>query len=205
MPAIKLCVLAAALAATFGSAAFAQRIEPITAARVRALAKEAEAEGKGDRTEIVLALDRKFRQRWGDFESFPVSLVKREDLSILLTTPYMTYRRAVAENLRVEHPLASIPWVESAVITVGPIQIGSPDITEVVVSRDGKPVAPLDNRLKTMSFQNGNGQTALIHAGEIRYPIAAFTPGARVVVTAIPAAGDRFVVSFDESQLQTLK
>src|SRR5580765_5212076 len=154
MPAIKLCVLAAALAVMFGSAAFAQRTEPITAARVRALAKEAEAEGKGDRTEIVLALDRKFRQRWGDFESFPVSLVKREDLSILLTTPFMTYRRAVAENLRMEHPLASIPWVESAVITVGPIQIGSPDITEVVVSRDGKPVPPLDNRLKAMSFQN---------------------------------------------------
>src|SRR5258705_10496447 len=87
----------------------AQRADPITAARVRTLAKEAEAEGRGDKTEIVLALDRKFRQRWGDFESFPISIVKREDLTIVLSMPFMTYRRALAEYLRMENPVANIP------------------------------------------------------------------------------------------------
>jgi len=203
-PMIRL-LLAIALATGSTAGMLAQRVEPINAARVRALAKEAEAEGKGDRTEIVLALDRKFRQKWGDFESFPVSIVKREDLSILLTTPFMTYRRAIAENLRMEHPLATTPWVDSAVITISPIQIGAPDIRELVVSRNGKPIAPLENRLKPMSFQNGNGQTALIHAGEIRFPISAFAPGAPVIVTATPAAGEPFVFPVDENQLQTLK
>src|SRR5262245_4975029 len=183
----------------------AQRAEPITVGRVRALAKEAESEGKGDKTEVVLALDRKFRQRWGDFESFPVSIVKREDLTIVLSTPFMTYRRALAEYLRMENPLANIPWVDAAVITVGPIQIDSPDIQEVVVSRNDTPVAPIDNRLKAMSFANGNGQTATIHAGEVRFPLAAFAPGARVVVRAIAAAGEPFECSLDDSQLRILK
>jgi hypothetical protein len=183
----------------------AQRGEPITAARVRALEKEAESEGKGDKTEIVLALDRKFRQRWGEFESFPVSIVKREDLTVVLSMPFMTYRRALAEYLRMDNPVAGIPWVDSAVITVAPIQIGSPDIREIIVSRNGKPVAPLDNRLKAMSFANGNGQTAVIHAGEVRFPLSALAPGARVVVTAIPATGDPFIYTLDESQLQILK
>lgn len=196
-------VLVVAFCATI--AVSAQRVEPITAARVRALTKEAEAEAKGDKTEVVLALDRKFRQRWGDFESFPITIVKREDLTIVLSTPFMSYRRALAQYLRVENPLANIPWVNSAVVTVGPLQIDAPDIKEVVVSRNGKAVAPLDNRLKAMSFANGNGQTAMIHAGEVRFPVSAFAPGARVVVTATPASGEPFAFTLDDTQLQMLK
>ena len=196
-------VLVVACCATVGVAA--QRVEGITAARVRALAKEAEAEAKGDKTEVVLALDRKFRQRWGDFESFPITIVKREDLTIVLSMPFMSYRRALAEYLRMENPLANIPWVNSAVVAVGPLQIDSPDIKEVVVSRAGKAVVPLENRLKAMSFANGNGQTAMIHAGEVHFPVSAFVPGARVVVTATPTSGDPFVFTFDDTQLQILK
>jgi hypothetical protein len=67
----------------------AQKKEPMTAARVRALTREAAAEARGDKNEMVLALDRRFRARWGDFESFPVSIVRREDLTITLSTPYL--------------------------------------------------------------------------------------------------------------------
>jgi hypothetical protein len=194
-----------AVATTLSPAAAAQRTEPLTAARVRALAIEAEAEGKGDKTEIVLALDRKFRQRWGDFESFPISVLKREDLTVVLSLPFMTYRRTLVEYLRMEKPLAEVPWVAPAVITIGPLQIGAPDLTELVVTRDGKPVAPLENRLKPMSFANGNGETAVIHAGEVRFPVSAFAAGAQVAITALAANGERFVFAFDDSQLQNLK
>ena len=196
-------ILCLAIAAPIG--VVAQRAEPITVARVRALAREAEAEGKGDKSEIVLALDRKFRQRWGEFESFPVSILRREDLSLLLSTPYMTYRRALAEYLRMGDPLANIPWVPTAVVSVSPAQIGSPDIIKIIVERDGKAVAPLETRLKPMSFANGSGQTAIIHAGEVRFPMSAFAPGASVTVTAVPASGASFVFTFDADLLQTLK
>ena len=43
--------------------ALAQRPEPLSESRVRALAREAEAKARGDKTEIVLTLDDRFRQR----------------------------------------------------------------------------------------------------------------------------------------------
>ena len=185
--------------------ALAQRREPMTAAAVRALAREAEAEGRGDKNEIVMALDKRVRARWGDFESFPVTIARREDVSIVLSTPFMTYRRTLAEYLRMEDPLARIPWIPTAVVTVSPIQIGAPDITEIVVERGGKAVAPAENLLKPMSFTNGSGDTAVIHAGEVRFPMSAFAPGATVTIRAVPKAGASFTYTLDESQLQTLK
>jgi hypothetical protein len=183
----------------------AQRPDQITADRVRTLAREAEAEARGDKTEIVLALDSRFRARFGDFESFPITIVRREDLSIVLSTPFMTYRRTLAEYLRMGDPLAKIPWIGSAVVNVGPMQLGAPDITRVVVERNGKPVAPSDNLLKPMTFTNGSGDSAVIHAGDVRFPMSAFAPGATVIVSAIPATGEPFAVTLEDSQLQTLK
>lgn len=183
----------------------AQRSEPITADRVRALAREAEAKARGDKTEIVLAFDERFRERFGDFESFPITIVKREDLSVVLSTPFMTYRRSLAEYLRMGDPLAKIPWIPTAVVNVGPLQLGAPDITRVVVERNGKPVAPAENLLKPMKFTNGNGDSATIHAGDVRFPMSAFAPGATVIVSAVPQSGEPFVVTLDESQLQILK
>ena len=183
----------------------AQRAEPVTADRVRGLARDAEGKARGDKTEIVLTLDDRFRQRFGDFESFPITIVKREDLSIVLSTPFMTYRRTLVEYLRMGDPLARIPWIPSAVVTIGPLQLGAPDIARVVVERDGKPVPPSDSLLKPMRFTNGSGDTAVINAGEVRFPMSAFAPGATVIVSAVPRAGDPFVLTLDESQLQTLK
>jgi len=70
------------------STARPQRAEPLTAARIRPH-KGGVAEAKGDGNTLVLGLDRRFRERWGDFESFPVSITKRDDITIVLTMPYM--------------------------------------------------------------------------------------------------------------------
>jgi hypothetical protein len=183
----------------------AQKREPMTAARVRTLTREAQAEARGDKNEIVLALDRRFRALWGDFESFPVSIVRREDLSITLSTPYMTYRRALADRLRRGDSIAGIPWIEAGVVTVSPAQIGAPDVTHVVVERDGRAVLPLESLLKAMSFTNGSGESAVIHAGDVRFPMSAFAPGASVTMTATPDAGTSFVFTLDASLLRTLK
>jgi hypothetical protein len=183
----------------------AQRTEPVTESRVRALTREAQSEAKGDKTDTVLALDRRFRERFGDFESFPITIVKREDLSVVLSTPFMSYRRALAEYLRMGDPLAKIPWIPTAVINVGPMQLGAPDITRVVVERDGKPVQPADNLLKPMTFTNGNGDSARIHAGDIRFPMTAFAPGAPVTISVVPSQGEPFVLRLDDSQLASLK
>jgi len=197
-------LLLAAGAATIVSAQTPRR-EPMTPAVVRALTKEAESAARGDKNEVVLGLDSRVRARWGDFESFPVTIVRREDLSIVLSTPFMTYRRALAEFLRMNDSLDKIPWVPTAVITISPGRLEAPDILRVVVERDGKEIAPAENLLKPMAFTNGSGDSAMIHAGEVRFPMSAFASGASVKIAAVPAKGDSFTLELDDSQLATLK
>jgi hypothetical protein len=117
----------------------------------------------------------------------------------------MTYRRTLAEYLRMGDPLARIPWIPTAVINVSPMQLGAPDITRVVVERDGKPVPPRDHALKPMTFTNGSGDSAVIHAGDVKYSMSAFAPGATVSIRAVPSAGEPFTMTLDEGQLQTLR
>ncbi len=181
------------------------RREPMTPSAVRTMTKQAEAEARGDKNEIVLALDRRVRERWGDFESFPITIVRREDLSIVLSTPFMSYRRALAEYLRMGDALERIPWIPAAVVAISPGRLESPDIVRVVVERNGKAVPPSESLLKPMAFTNGAGDSATIHAGEVRFPMSAFAPGATVTVTAVPASGETFKYQLDESQLGTLK
>jgi hypothetical protein len=179
--------------------------ERVTEQRVRALTRQAAAEARGDSTTLVLALDRRVRERWGQFESFPISIVRREDVLVTLTTPYMAYRLALAEHLRMRRPLAEVPWTDAAVVAVSPERIGGPDIQSVAVSRDGREVPPLGNRLRPMTFTNGNGETAVMHAGELRYSMSAFAPGPLVTITARCQQGEPFVYAFSRWELQTLK
>ena len=193
------------LAASFPLDVSSQRVEPMTLSRVRALTKDAQSEAHGDKNDIVLGLDARVRARWGDFESFPISIVRREDLTIVLSTPYMTYRRTLADYLRLDRPIGDTPWVPAAVITVAPERLDAPDITRVVLERGGKTVTPVENLLRLMTFTNGGRDQALIHGGEVRFPMSAFAPGASVTISAIPQAGSDFVMTLDEAQLRTLK
>ena len=193
------------IVAALSVAVAGQSTAPPTSARVRALAKEAESRAKGDPNVLVLALDKRFREIWGDFESFPISIIRRDDILITLTTPYMGYRRALVEHLRMRRGIAEVPWVDAAIVSVGLNRVDAPDILEVVVERDGKRIPPIANGLKPMSFQNGNGQSAVLHAGDVSFPMSAFAPGATVIVAAVPASGSRISLTFEPSQLQELK
>jgi hypothetical protein len=177
----------------------------MTQAAVRALTKQAEAASGGDRNEVVLGLDARVRERWGDFESFPLSIVRSESLSITLTTPFMGYRRAVAEHLRMREPLAEVPWVDDAVISVAVERLDAPDITKVTVTRDGKDVQPRHSALRPMTFTNGNGESGVLHSGDLRFPMSAFAPGATVTITAVPATGEPVVLTLNSERLAVLR
>jgi hypothetical protein len=193
------------LAVGLGAAVQAQKAELPTASAVRTMTRDAQAEGKGDSSAIVLALDKRVRARWGDFETFPVSIVRRQDLTIYLATPYMAYRRAVIEHLRMREVLTAVPWTDAAVISVSPERIDAPDITAVIVTRDGREIKPLRSQLRPMQFSNGGGASASLHAGEVHFPMNAFAPGAEVVVRVLSAPGEPFVVTLPDDQLRQLK
>ena len=102
-------------------------------------------------------------------------------------------------------PLDETPWVAAAVVDVEPARIDAPDIIRIVVERGGTSVAPLENLLKPRTYMNGNGEQAVIHGGEVRFPLSAFAPGSPVTISAIPQAGAAFVMRLNDEQLRTLK
>ena len=182
-----------------------QTVEPVSEARVRALAQQAQRESKGDPTELVLALDRHVRDTWGEFESFPISIVRREELLVTLSTPYMAYRRSVVDVLRTKRPIDQAVWVDTAVLTISPARLGAPDIESVALTRDGREVAPLKNALRPMTFADGTGNQSVLHAGELHFAPSAFAPRARVVLALRPREGAAIEYVFNEEQLRTLK
>ena len=167
----------------------AQRFEPMSPSAVRSMTREAASEARGDSELLVLGLDRRVRARWGSFESFPLRIVARDDLTLTLSTPFMNYRKALIEHLLMRQPLDRLPWIDSAIVSVAPERLDAPDVTEVVVTRDGSAIAPLSdtkNPLRPMTFQNGQGQTSMLHAGDVHFPMKAFEPGAVVTISAVP-------------------
>jgi hypothetical protein len=183
----------------------AQRPEPVTEARVRAMLKEAQAEAKDDPSEIIFGLDRRVRARWGDFESFPISVVRREDLQVVLATPLARFRTTITGRLRYRQGLEDLPWIDAAVITVEPLRTESPDIVSLKVERDGKEIAPIKNALRPMVFTNGTGQKTETNAGEVHYALSAFAPGATVTITAQPRTGEPFVLTLQDAELARLR
>jgi hypothetical protein len=179
--------------------------EPMKESAVRSLVRRAQTTTAGDATDLVLALDKEIRVRWGDFESFPISIVRREDLAVTLTTPFMGFRRALVEHLRLRQPLGEVPWVGYVVIAVSPERLEAPDIERLVIERDGRIVAPVQNRLRPMSFTNGRGETATIHAGELYFPTWTVASGAVVTVRATTRDGTELTREITDSELRRLR
>ena len=193
------------LALICGSQVAAQAPAPVVEARVRAFAQQAQRESRGDATALVLALDRQAREAWGEIETFPISIVRREDLLVTLSTPYMAYRRGVIDVLRTKRPIATVPWIDTAVVSVSPSRLGAPDIGAVILSRDRRDVSPTRSTLRTMTFSNGAGDQGVLHAGEVHFPATALAPGARVTLTVRPRDGEGFQYAFSDAELATLK
>lgn len=193
------------LCALIARQAAAQSHEPLTEARVRALARQASRESRGDPTELVLALDRRVRAQWGDFESFPLSVVRNDDLLVTVSAPYMSFRRSLVDVLRSGRPIEQAVWTSTVVIEISPRRLGAPDLASVILSRDGQTVTPVRSTLRPMTFSNGAGEEGMIHAGEVQFAPSAFLPGAPVLLTLAPTGSPSIVYTFDDAELATLR
>ena len=172
---------------------------------MRAFARQAQSEARGDATALVLALDRHVREIWGEFESFPLSIVRREDLLVTVTAPYMAYRRGIVDVLRTKRSISDVAWHEAVIVSIGPARLGAPDIETVTLARAGREVPPVSSALRLMTFTNGNGDQGVLHAGDVHFPIAAFASGASVTLTLRPREGEPVAYTFNEADLHTLK
>jgi hypothetical protein len=195
-------VLISALASASTSG---QTREPITESRVRELARQAARDRRGDPTEIVLALDQRVRERWGDFESFPLTIVGGEDLLVTVTAPYMSFRNSLVDMLRSGRPIEGAMWTNMVLVAISPRRLGAADIESVGVSRNDRPVAPIRNALRPMRFSSGTGEEGVLHAGDVGFPPSAFAPGATVVMTLMPKGADPLIHRFTDDELSALK
>ena len=172
---------------------------------MRAFARQAQGEARGDGTALVLALDRRVREAWGEFESFPLSIVRREELLVTLSAPYMAYRRGIVDVLRTKRPIEEVPWTDAVVVSISPARLGAPDIEAVTLTRAGREIDPLKATLRPMTFANGSGEQGVLHAGDVHFPTAAFLPGVPVTLTLRPRGNDPIEYAFSESELATMK
>lgn len=200
-----LLVAVTASAAGLTIAVHAQTRVPVSEVRVRAMARDAARASKGDPTDLILALDESVRARYGDFEPFPISVVRGRDLQVTVTSPYMAYRRSLVDLLRTRRPIDDARWVGAVVVAVEPLQLDAPDVEEVTVTRNGSAVAPIGNALRPMTFSNGAGEQRAVHAGNVAFAVAAFEPGADVVLRLLPRGLEPLLYEFSESELSTLR
>lgn len=173
--------------------------------RVREFVRQATREAKGEPTETILGLDRRVRERWGDFESFPLSIVRNEDLLVAVTAPYLSFRSSLVDMLRSGRSIKQAVWINTVTVTVSPRRLGAPDIDSVVVTRNNQTVAPIKNTLRPMRFSSGTGEEGVLHAGEVGFPTSAFVPGATVVMTLTLHGADPIVHAFNDDELKTMK
>jgi hypothetical protein len=183
----------------------AQTREVMSEARIRDFVRQAAREAKSDPTETILNLDRRVRERWGDFESFPVSIVRNEDLLVAVTAPYLSFRNSLIDMLRSGRSLNRAVWINMVTVTVTPRRLGAPDVDSVAVTRNNQTVLPSKNALRSMRFSSGTGQEGVLHAGDVGFPPSAFAPGGTVVMTLTPHGADPIVHAFSDDELQTLK
>jgi len=200
MPALAMAMLGLTAVHTFG-----QTREVLAEAPVRDLARQAAREAKGEPTELVLALDRRVRERWGDFESFPLTIVQTDDLLVALSAPYMAFRNSLIDMLRSGRSIDRAVWANLVTVAITPRRLDAQDIESVAVTRNNQEIEPIRNALRRMRFSNGTGEDRMIHAGDISFPPAAFSPGGTVVLTLKPRGTDPIVRSFTDDELRRLR
>jgi hypothetical protein len=177
--------------------------------QVRRLARDAARESRGgDSTDFVLALDRRVREESGDFDALAPAIVKREDLLVTVSAPYMTFRRRLIDALRLPEArrrLDHVAWSHVVIVDVEPHRLDAPDVAAVALTRAGTPVTPLHSALRPMTFTDGAGGRGVLHQGEVHFPVAAFSPGQTVVLTLSIASGQPIVHTFDDAALALLR
>jgi hypothetical protein len=183
----------------------AQTREVVSEARVRGFVRQAAREARNDPTETILDLDRRVRDRWGDFESFPLSIVRSEDLLVAVTPPYLAFRNSLVDMLRSGRSISQAVWTNTVAVTITPRRLGAPDIDSVVVTRNNQIVAPTRTALRPMRFSSGTGEEGVLHAGEIGFPPSAFAPGGAVVMTLTPHDAAPIIHAFSDDELETMK
>lgn len=192
-------------------AAEAERVRLATAPVLRASGADSQAAAeaaaaKADNTESVFrAAFRRLIQAKAPEYSGPLTVHETDALKIFVSGPVALFEIKAAERVRKFEPLGKVAWQDNVLILVAPSMIDSPDIERVVLQRNGVTVPPISSTLVAHELVSRMGAKALIHSGEIYYPLSAFAPGQTVKLTAVPASGTNIVKVFTDAELRRIQ
>jgi hypothetical protein len=205
-PRVVLQLTASVLVSALGVRAAAQPSpQSLTESQARQMARQASNEARGDPTELVLALDRRVRSSTGDFDSFPLSIIRTEDLLVTVTGPYLAFRQSVIDVLRTRRSVDRATWSGTVAVAIGPRRLTAPDIGAVELTRNGQTITPARSGLRPMTFSDGAGGERVFHAGEVHFAPSAFASAADVRLTLRVTGGEPTVYTFADAELRAIR
>jgi hypothetical protein len=119
--------------------------------------------------------------------------------------PISGFYLSASDLIRARKPIAGAAWTEGVTILIVPGTAKAPNIERVVVTRDGKTVAPVSSSLQSTELGHGSDVQATLNGGRIVFPLDAFDPGADVRITLIPADGNSFVTRLSRADIAMLR
>jgi hypothetical protein len=132
-------------------------------------------------------------------------MIHYDDALLVAVFPrYASFRFALSEAMRMREPVSGLEVPRRIRVGVSPSQIDAPDISRVIVERDGKVIAPVVNRLVPTQMTTRMGVKAVLHAGDVEYNCSTVAPGAQVTVIAIPRSGDNIEKTFTQRELAAI-
>ena len=173
-------------------------------ASLRPLLRSAVSAAAGSPKIATDTLDKAVRAAFGDLETGPVLFTGADGYAALIT-PYVAVRQDLQDRVADFESIDDLTLPDFVSIMSHPQTVNHPDITRVVVTRDGKPVEPSSNTLTVQPFVTTQGASFKRHAGYVDYPLSAFKPGATVVITLVPASGKNVDLKLDAKALAKLK
>jgi hypothetical protein len=119
--------------------------------------------------------------------------------------PISGFYLSASDLIRARKPIASAVWIDGVTILIVPLAAKAPNIERVLVTRDGRTIAPLSSALQATAIGRGSDIQATLNGGRLVFPLAAFDPGADVRITLVPAEGSSFVTRLSRADIAMLR
>lgn len=132
----------------------------------------------------------------GDGEVYPIGIFGPIQQMILASANSVRHMEPVVV------PLVSPGRVR---IDVSPSRIDEPDITRILVMRDGVQIPALSSTLALTTMTTAMGAKKMLHAGVLFYPASAFKSGGRVRVIAMQSGGSNIIDDITDLRLRGIQ
>ena len=119
--------------------------------------------------------------------------------------PISGFYLSASDLIRARKPVAGAVWTEGVTVLIVPNSARAPDIERVIVTRDGRTIAPVSSSLQSTELGHDGEVRATLKGGRIVFPLSAFEPGADVRITLVPAAGNSFVTRLSRADIAMLR